>query len=133
MLLRSTGLAVGETKPKRAVLLGRAMLEKWQALNLTEQYFALMASWLYDASWQSVGLGGRRGSCVIHELRSSYLQLTDRITVLGNNRFGIMYGIERSVTVSLLHQFGWVRLTYDAEPSPKNYESGMSHSKSAMQ
>ena len=118
ILLRSTGLAVGETKPKRAVLIDMAMLEKWQALNPTEQYFALMASWLYDASLQCVGLGSRRGSGMIHELRSSYLHLTDRITVLENNRFGIMYGIERSVTVSLLHQFGWVRLTYDAEPAP---------------
>ena len=47
MLLRSTGLAVGETKPKRAVLIDTAMLKKWQALNPTEQYFALIASWLY--------------------------------------------------------------------------------------
>ncbi len=120
MLLRSTGLAVGQAKPKRVVLIDTVMLERWQALNSTEQYFALMASWLFDASWNSVGIGSRWEIGMHSELPRSYLQLTDRITVLEDSRIGILYDIERAVTVSLLHQFGWLRLTYNAEPAPGN-------------
>ena len=118
MLLRSTGLAVGETKPRRAVLIDPAMNEQWQSLNPTEQYFALMVSWLHEASADSVGQRSRQGVGMINEVRRAYLRLDDRITRLGNDRFGLMYGIETSVAISLLHQFGWIRMTYDTKPKP---------------
>ena len=118
MLLRSAGLAVGETKPKRRILIDPAMNEQWQALNPTEQYFTLMVLWLHETSWDSVGQGSRWGVGMLSDVRTAYLQLCDRITSLDNGHFGMLYGIEASVAVSLLHQFGWIRLTYDTVPEP---------------
>ena len=39
MLLRSSRLAVGVTKPQRAVLMDPAALEQWQSFNPTERFF----------------------------------------------------------------------------------------------
>ena len=55
---------------------------------------------------------------MLSDVRTAYLQLCDRITSLDNGHFGMLYGIEASVAVSLLHQFGWIRLTYDTVPEP---------------
>ena len=118
MLLRSTGLVVGEIKPKRAIIIDPVLNEQWQSLNPTEQYFALMASWFHETSWACVGTGSRRGVGMLGEVRNSYMRLEDRITRLGDDRFGLMYGIETAVAVSLLHQFGWIRLTYDTKAMP---------------
>ena len=118
LLLRSTGLAIGVVKPKRTVLIDPAMLDQWLVLNPTEQYFTLMASWLYDATWESVGQGSRMGSRMFYEMRNTYLILDDRITTLGPVRFGEMYGIEKWVSMELLHQFGWIRMTYDTKSQP---------------
>ena len=54
-LLRNIGLAVGESKPKRVLLIDPTMLERWQRLNPTEQYFALLACWLYEATLGCLG------------------------------------------------------------------------------
>jgi hypothetical protein len=116
--LRSTGLAVGELKPKRAVLIDPAMMEQWLVLNPTERYFALLASWFYETSWDCVGQRSHWEVGMLSEVRSAYLQLDDRITTLDDDRFGMLYGVETSVAVSLLHQFGWIRLTYGAKPKP---------------
>ncbi|MEZ6076253.1 MAG: hypothetical protein R3C09_05450 [Pirellulaceae bacterium] len=118
LLLRSTGLAVGETKPKRAVLIDPAMLEQWRSLNPTERYFTLMTSWLYETSWDCVGQRGGRRKGMLRDVRDTYLQLDHRSTTLTDHRWGILYGIESHVAVSLLHQFGWVRLTYAEKPKP---------------
>ncbi len=118
MLLRSTGLAIGAVKPKRSLLIRSVMLARWQLLNPTEQYFTLMASWLYDATWESVGQRGRTDSGMSYETRDTYLLLDDRITTLGQDRFGLVYGVEKSVSMDLLHQFGWIRITYETKSKP---------------
>ena len=118
LLLRSTGLAIGVVKPKRTVLIDPAMLDQWLVLNPTEQYFTLMASWLYDATWESVGQGSRMGSRMFYEMRNTYLILDDRITTFGKERFGELYGVEKWVSMELLRQFGWIRMTYDTKSQP---------------
>lgn len=116
MLLRSSRLAVGETKPQRAVLMDPAALEQWQSFNSTERYFNLMASCLYDASWDCVGMRSRGDTGLVNEIRNAYLSFRERVTVLNDDRFGVFYSIENSVAASLLHQFGWLGLDYDAKP-----------------
>ncbi|WP_197231956.1 IS1096 element passenger TnpR family protein [Novipirellula artificiosorum] len=118
MLLRGTGLAVGETKPKRAVLIDPAAVEQWQSLNPTERFFNLMGCCLYDASWDCVGVRSRGDSGLLSEIRNVYLRLHEQVTELNDDRFGIVYGVENSVALCLLHQFGWLRLDYDAQPKP---------------
>ncbi len=123
MLLRSSRLAVGETKPQRAVLMDPAALEQWQSFNPTERFFNLMASCLYDASWDCVGMRSRGDTGMVNQIRNTYLSFRERMTVLNDDRFGVFYSIESSVAASLLHQFGWLRLDYDAKPKPAKASS----------
>lgn len=116
MLLRGAGLAVGETKPKRAVLIDPAALEQWQSLNLTERFFNLMTCCMHEASWECVGMQSRGDTGLVNEIRNVYLRLREKVTVVDDDRFGILYGVENSVALCLLHQFGWLRLDYDAKP-----------------
>lgn len=118
LLLRSTGLAVGETKPKRAVLIDPAMLEQWRSLNPTERYFTLLASWFYETSWDCAGHHrGSRDRGMHREVRDAYSQFYNRPTC-ADGSIGMRYRIEPSVEVSLLHQFGWIQLTYVKKPKP---------------
>ena len=118
MLLRGAGLAVGETKPKRAVLIDPAALEQWQSLNSTERFFNLMTCCLHDASWDCVGMGSRGDTGLVNEIRNVYLRLREKVSVVDDDRSGILYGVGNSVALCLLHQFGWLRLDYDAKPKP---------------
>jgi hypothetical protein len=88
------------------------------AIRVEGEYFSLMASWFYETSWDCVGQRSRWGVGMLGEARSAYLQLHDRTTRPGDDRFGMLYGVETAVAVSLLHQFGWVRLPTDDRSSP---------------
>jgi hypothetical protein len=114
LLLRASGLAVGETKPKRVVLIDPAMLEQWNSLNSTERYMSLLETWLVTASWDIVGEGGSYSSSVAPDMQQVYFELAEEITNVNSNRYGTFLGFEQNVSVNLLHQFGWVRLTYES-------------------
>ncbi len=114
MILRSTGMAIGETKPKRVVLIDPAMKEQWLSMNSTERYFSLMASWLYETTWDCVGAQSSWNVGMLSEVRDAYLRLPDRTTVLNDDRSRV----EASVAVSLMHQFGWIRMSYEAKSKP---------------
>jgi hypothetical protein len=118
MLLRGAGLAVGETQPKHIVKIDPVMMEQWQSLNATERFFNLMACCLYDTSWDCIGMRTRGDTGLVNEIRNDYLRLNEEVTVVGDDRFGIVSGVETSAVLCLLHQFGWLRLDYDAEPKP---------------
>jgi hypothetical protein len=75
----------------------------------------LLECWLTAASLATVGEGRTTWAGMTHRIQGLYCRLAEEETTLGNDRFGIAYGVERSVTLSLLHQFGWVRLQYDAK------------------
>jgi hypothetical protein len=120
MLLRNCGLAVGETKPKRRVLIDPSMLAQWRSLNTTERFFNLMSCCLYEVSWDCVGSRSHCEKGLTNAIRDLYMSLREPVTVLGDDRFGIFYSIERSVLACLLHHFGWLRLSYNANPKPGN-------------
>jgi hypothetical protein len=55
LLLRTTGLAVVVPENKKQKLaLDEATYESWQQLNLTEQYFTLLETWLIHASPETI-------------------------------------------------------------------------------
>ncbi len=54
----------------------------------------------------------------LSEVRNAYLHLNDRSTKFDVDRPGFLYDVETSATVSLLHQFGWIRLAYAVKPKP---------------
>lgn len=118
MLLRNSGLAVGETKPKRVLLIDPAMLAQWQSLNPTEQYLALLTLFVYETSWDCVGVEGHWSRGMLNDILSTYLVLKDRVTEIGDDRFWQLHRLEGAVAVSLLHQMGWIRVKYQAKPNP---------------
>ncbi|MEX1027879.1 MAG: plasmid pRiA4b ORF-3 family protein [Candidatus Paceibacterota bacterium] len=115
LLLRGSGLAVGQTKPKRMLTIDPAMLRQWNSLNPTEQYMSLLESWLLTASWEAVGKRGSYGGGMQQEIVSVYMKLDDTITKPSDSQYELFYGLSDAVTLDLLHQFGWVRLTYESK------------------
>src|SRR6056297_148304 len=118
MLLRGVGLAVGETKPKRIVLIDPRVHEQWQSLNPIERYFNLTASCLYDTSRDCIGMRSRGVTGLVNEFTEHYLRFQERATVFSDERSGNRYNIGGSVADCLLHQLGWIRLAYEATPKP---------------
>lgn len=56
LLLRATGLTfTGGTGKKAKLIVDAEMLQRWQDLNPTEQYFALLKAWLLDSSDEMIG------------------------------------------------------------------------------
>jgi len=118
-LLRGCGLAVGESKPHRIVKIDPVMYDEFRAMNATERYMNLLSTWLYEAGLDCIGESSRRSGDrgMIHAICSVYLYLKEPVTNVTDDRFGMMYGIENVATLCLLHQFGWIRMTYDKKPA----------------
>ena len=114
MLLRSIGLAVGETVPRRAVRIDPEMLVQWNSLNATEKYMSLLECWVTTASTEALGGGRSMWAGMVFEIRTVYFHLEKQETTLTKDHFYITYGTQNLMTLSLLHQFGWVRLEYDS-------------------
>lgn len=107
LLLRSTGLGVAEESGKKKGRLSfhPALLEMWQQLNPTEQYFNLLAAWLHHASFEMTQDSG--SPC-----------LDDAMRVLGmvkalskakdSSRFHMLsyYGNQTDCTLALMELFG---------------------------
>ena len=112
LLLRASGLAVGETKPKRKVLIDPDMREKWNALNPTEQYMSLLDAWLTKVNWSILGESDRFGRRLQSDTCRLYYQLREQKARSTEGRYHLFYSWELRVAASLLEQFGWLRLTY---------------------
>lgn len=115
LLLRASGLAVGKTKPKRAVVIDPIMRELWESLNPTEKYMSLVDVWLTKVNWSILGEGDHFGGRLQSDTQKLYFQLRDRITYVGQDRFNLLYGYELRVAANLLEQFGLVKMEYAAE------------------
>ncbi len=115
LLLRASGLAIGETKPKRMVRIDPDMLEQWQSLNAAEQHLNLLNCWFSTANWDSVGEGRSRWMGMYQEVFTVYDRLPDVLTHSKAKQFGVFSGTANFVTLGLLHQFGWVRLEYETK------------------
>src|SRR5262249_8037397 len=60
LLLRATGLArVAGTGARARLVLDRALLDQWNQLNPTEQYFNLLEAWLAHGRPEMIGARGR--------------------------------------------------------------------------
>jgi hypothetical protein len=121
LLLRTMGLAVSATKPRRVVMIDPGMLEQWKSLCPTEQYLNLLNNWLKNATWDIIGEEQSSYRSMSVDVGHMYLTLNLPVTETGANRAKFCYGTESDVILALLHQFGWVRLGY--EPTPKEGKS----------
>ena len=115
LLLRASGLAVGENKPERVVLLDPEMLGKWGTLNPTERYMSLLDTWMTKVNWSILGERDQFGGKLQSDTRSLYYRLCEPVTHVGDERFHPFYSWELRVVAALLEQFGWIRNTYDLE------------------
>ena len=115
LLLRASGLAIGETKPKRMVRIDPEMLEQWQSLNAAEQHLNLLNCWFSTANWDSVGEDRSRSMGMKQSIFAIYDRVPDVLTHLKTKQLGMFSGTADFVTLGLLHQFGWVRLKYDSK------------------
>jgi hypothetical protein len=69
LLLRSTGLGLIDTEPKKPRLkLDASILESWRALNAAERYFALLKAWWGRASEEAIGEQGFGGGEILVKL-----------------------------------------------------------------
>lgn len=118
MLLRGCGLAVGQAKPQRVVMIDPAALEQWRAFNPAERYFNLLAAFLYESSWDCVGLSNRGEKGLVSNIHIAYGQMRSRAMKLEYDPDDFFYRIEYAVVAALLHQFGWLRLAYQSKPIP---------------
>jgi len=118
-LLRGSGLAVGETKPRRIVKIDPVMFDRFSAMNATERYMNLLSTWFYEAGLECIGETSRRfgGRGMIADIRNVYMYLEQPVTSIIDNRSGIVFGIRDASILGLMHQFGWIRLTYDKKPA----------------
>lgn len=110
LLLRASGLAVGETKPKRVVMIDPEMREKWEELNPTERYMSLMDTWWTKVSWTILGERDQFGVQLQSDTRSLYYQLSRQPTAVGADL--LLYGYHQRTVATLLEQFGWIKVAY---------------------
>lgn len=68
------------------------------------------------APTRNVRTGSRGDTGLVNEIRNVYLRLREKVSVVDDDRFGILYDVENSVALCWLHQFGWLRLDYGAKP-----------------
>lgn len=95
-----------------------AMLMQWKSLNATKRFSNLTVCCLYEVSLDCVGIRSRGASGLVNEIRNLYLRLRAKVSLVDDDRFRIIHGVESSVAICLLHQFGWLRLDHDANPKP---------------
>jgi hypothetical protein len=66
LLLRASELGRVEGKGDKArLVIDPEVLQSWNQLNPTEQYFSLLNAWLVEASPEMVGMPGRHGETVL--------------------------------------------------------------------
>jgi len=114
MLLRSSGVGIGVgAAPNGRLMIDEEVLAAWLDLNPVERYFALLESWLVQATPEIIGERGGWGSESFQSVMRVAQKLRQRRTVQSGERHGgPLYGIMESVTVALMELFGWLRLEY---------------------
>lgn len=118
VLLRGSGLAVGEAKPQRTIYIDPVMRGLWDALSSTEKYLNMLSTWFFDASLECVGKRGRRGNIMRSAAIEAYAWLDESVTQVGEDHFGFR-GMENSAALALLREFGWVKVEYAAPEQGK--------------
>ncbi|GAA5509750.1 IS1096 element passenger TnpR family protein [Novipirellula caenicola] len=110
LLLRSSGLVVGEDKPKRRMFVDPEMRAQWESLEPTDQYMSLLGTCMTTASFEIVGERGMHSHGLKQRFEDAYLYLDRRKSSILDD-----LGLEYHVAYNLMHQFGWLRLKYASE------------------
>ena len=111
LLLRSTGLGVTEGSGRKTgrLSLHPQLLEQWEQLNATEQYFNLLEAWLLHASFE---ITQDRGRTCLDDLRFLLPGLNIRTNHPDASGFFVLnyFGNETDCTLALMELFGLVEV-----------------------
>lgn len=115
LLLRASGLAVGEPKPQRIVMIDPERLSDWESLNATEKYMSLI-----DVCWKKCSLtilddwddSEKALPLKISEVFESFIEA---ITYFDPGVYHSDCDHLSRVAMSLLEQFGWIKVEYSTE------------------
>lgn len=118
LLLRASGLTqIVVTKKGAKLVLDASALNSWNSLNVTEQYFSLLESWLYRGHPEIIGERDGRWDyyCFITDIAYFFEQLTDGLNIKqrvdGYNSLKYRPGL---ANLALMQMFGWVEIELDA-------------------
>ncbi|MCS7468063.1 plasmid pRiA4b ORF-3 family protein [Stieleria sp. ICT_E10.1] len=114
LLLRSMCLVTTQTKPKRAVFVDAELRGRFNDLNPTEQYIALLSAYLFRVSVSIIGYHSR-GEGRYAEIASCYSQLDKVQTIRPGETSYLFESWEGKMDAAMLHEFGFVKLEMESD------------------
>lgn len=114
LLLRSMGLVTTQTKPKRAVFVDPELRGRFNDLNPTEQYIALLSAYLFRVSVSIIGYHSRREGRYA-EIASCYSQLNEVQTIRPGETSYLFESWDGKMDAAMLHEFGFVKLEMESD------------------
>ncbi len=112
LLLRAAKLAKGEAAPQRMVSIDPIMLESWDSLNPTEKYMSLVDIWITKANWTTFGERDYISDRIPTNIKAFYFFLHNRNRFDSVEHFGFSYSYKKRIVVTMLEQFGWIKIGY---------------------
>jgi hypothetical protein len=117
LLLRASGMVVGETNPRRSVRIDPGMRQLWESLNTAEKYWTLLENVLTECDLSILGERDSYGDYVWNGMFELFSRLDDGVTYYENPKNTPFYHYLRFMVASLLEQFGWIKIEYAKEVS----------------
>ena len=126
LLLRATELAVpvGQGKTTGRLVRVPEMVERWQALNPTEQYFNLLEAWLRLATWEVVGEREGWGSNLALRTRALWMVVPAGGKWFQEKRLRSeysFYGFAGQATLAMLELFGLMEVRRNPPEEGENW------------
>jgi hypothetical protein len=131
LLLRASGLSRVEGTGERArLVLDPAVHSRWNALNLTEQYFTLLEAWLRFGKRELIGeRGGSFDNPLLDCVQAwRYLPAQGRRFDLRRPAEARYYGVGRDIYhLALMDLFGLLRVDHPGRPIQPWAPAGLGH------
>ena len=118
LFLRASGLSkIVVTKKGAKLVLDASSLNCWHTLNITEQYFTLLESWLYRGNPEIIGEKTARWDFYLFfsDLRYFFEKLKNGLNV--KERADGYYNLKYCpglANLALMQMFGWIEIELDA-------------------
>ncbi len=131
LLLRATGLSrVAGSGDGTRLLIDPDMLQRWTALNPTEQYFTLLEAWLRKARPEMAGERGRSWGGFLSECLRAWQSLpaTGLKFDLSRPQHVLLPGLYREFyLVALMDLFGMLEVEHPSQPVQPWCPAGLKH------
>lgn len=115
LLLRASGLAVSEAKPRRVVMIDPQTLGSWESLNPTEKYLSLVDVLFNRCNLSILGEGDFHGNYLRNEIIRMNSRLEHISMFIQGQRFTPLSTSTAKIAAALLEQLGWIKMEYTTE------------------